>query len=136
MTRLIILTLWYLITLLVKADDELWKDNKLTPAQPFPGRVLAVESGWGGYRLVIESGGEGEKRYCIARVWPGVTRQAVEYQEVRKQDLPTPGVMMVFLDPAVEVSQFSWSMGPRKIGRIFGAEDCLLKAVKEVLIDQ
>ena len=109
-----------------QAEEALWKDNKLTPAQPFPGRILAVESGWGGYRLLIESIGEGNKKYCMAKVWPGVTPHP-EYTEIQKDDLPQPGSMMVFLNPPVEVDQFSWSMGPGKIGRTFGDEDCLKK---------
>lgn len=28
----------------VRAEDSLWRDNKPTPEQPFPGRVLAVEA--------------------------------------------------------------------------------------------
>jgi hypothetical protein len=114
-----------------RAGDEgprLWEDNKLTEAQPFPGKVLAVESGWGGYRLFLESAGDGEKRYCIAQVWPAGAPH-LGYREIGKAELPKPGVTIVYLDPAVEVDRFSWSMGPWTIGRTFGDEDCLKKAV-------
>jgi hypothetical protein len=118
------------------ADEgpELWEDDKLTEVQPFPAKVLAVESGWGGYRLLLESAGEGEgageKRYCFAQVWllgpPHLAH--LEYRETRKTELPKPGPM-VYLDPPVAVSRFSWSMGPCRIGEVFGEEDCLKKAV-------
>src|SRR5688572_16332586 len=105
MTRLLIFIVLS-FPFLVHAEDVRWKDNKLTPAQPFPGRVLAVESGWGGYRLVIESIGDGDKKYCIAQVWPGGFPH-LEYKEIQKRDLPQPGATMVFLNPSIEVDRFS-----------------------------
>lgn len=111
-----------------RAEEVLWQGNKLTSTQPFPGRVFAVESSWGGYRLFIESIGDGDKRYCIAKVCPGGVPQ-LRYQEVQKKDLPEPSVERVFLNPPVEVDCFSWSMGVWKIGRVFGDDDCLRKVL-------
>lgn len=129
MTRFLIPTI-FAFSLMARAEDVLWKDNKLTPAQPFPGRVLAVESSWGGYRLVIESLGDGDKKYCIAQVWPGAgVSPQLAYSEILKVDIPKPSVSTVFLNPSIEIDRFSWSMGPWKIGRVFGDEDCLKKVI-------
>ncbi len=125
MTRLLILII-VVSSVVARAEDSLWKGNKLTPAQPFPGRVLAVESSWGGYRLVIESIGEGDKTYCIAQIWPSGFPQ-LDYKVIGKGDLPKASVQTVYLNPPVEVSGFSWSMGPWKIGEIFGDDDSLKK---------
>lgn len=114
------------LPLFAAADDELWHDNKLTTAQPFPGKVLAVNVTWVGCNLLIESMGDGEKKHCIAQVQ---LNGPLGYREVAQADLPKPGVGWQFLNPPVEVERFSWSMGPWKIGRIFGEEDCLKKAV-------
>lgn len=113
-------------SVVARAEDPLWKGNKLTSAQPFPGRILAVESSWGGYRLLIESTGEGDKTYCIAQVWPG-GHPRLDYKVIKKDDFPKPSVATVYLNPAVEVDRFSWSMGPWKIGKIFGDDDSLKK---------
>jgi hypothetical protein len=102
--------------------------NKLTPAQPFPGRVLAVESSWAGYRLFIESIGKGDTTHCIAQVWPGGHPQ-LAYQVIERDSIPKPGVSTVHLNPSIEVDRFSWSMGLWKIGRIFGDDDILKKVV-------
>ncbi|MEK7952820.1 hypothetical protein [Luteolibacter soli] len=122
----------YLVLLLAiiagRAEEALWEDNKLTPGQPFPGRVMAVESSWGGYRLVIESIGEGDKAYCIAQAWPG-GQPHLNYKVIQKADLPVSSSTMIYLNPAIEVGRFSWSMGPWKIGEVFGDDDCLKKAV-------
>jgi hypothetical protein len=127
MTRLLI-PIIVVSSAVARAGDSLWKGNKLTPAQPFPGRVLAVESSWGGYRLVIESIGEGDNTYCIAQIWPAGF-PPLDYKVIGKGDLPKASVQTVYLNPPVEVSRFSWSMGPGKIGQIFGDDDSLKKVV-------
>jgi uncharacterized protein YecT (DUF1311 family) len=125
MVRLLIFTI-LLFSCGAHADEALWTDNKITPSQPFPGRILAVDSGWGGYRLVIESNGEGEKRFCLANVVPPFV---LNYTEIAKADLSKLGGMMVFLNPSIEVDNFSWSMGVHRIGKTFGEEDFVRKAV-------
>lgn len=114
------------LPLFAAADDELWQDNKLTPAQPFPGKVLAVNVTWVGCNLLIESIGDGEKKHCMVQV--EMTR-GLSYAELEQSNLPKPGVGWQYLNPPVEVEGFSWSMGPWKIGRIFGDEDCLKKSI-------
>jgi hypothetical protein len=37
----------------------------------------------------------------------------------------------VYLNPSVEIDRFSWSMGPWRIGRIFGDDDSLRKVVTD-----
>lgn len=115
-----------LLSISAQAQVALWTGNKLTPAQPFPGRVIAVESSWAGYRLFIESSGDKEKSYCIAQVWPGGIPH-LDYKVIQKKDLPPPSVTTIFLSPSIEVDAFSWSMGVEKIGRIFGEHDALRK---------
>lgn len=133
MTRILLL-ITFNLSVVTKAEDSLWTDNKLTPAQPFRGSVLAVETSWVGYRLVIESMGEGDKTYCIAQVWPGHSR--LTYEVVDKESLPKPSVTTVHLNPAVEINRFSWSMGPWKIGSIFGDDDSLKKVVDAARISE
>src|SRR3954469_6237396 len=53
----------------IQAEDKFWSDNKLTPTQPFPGKVCAVATLWPGYDLLIEE--IGGNRICLARVWIG-----------------------------------------------------------------
>lgn len=134
MIRILLFSVLFISSHILKASEPLWENNKLTSAQPFPGKVLAVESSWGGYRLFIESMDESGK-YCVAQVWPGGGGAGLTYIELKKADLPKPdqpkpGVSVIFIDPPVEVSRFSWSMGVWKIGRIFGDEDCLKKIVR------
>jgi hypothetical protein len=107
-------------------EETLWAGNKLTPGQPFPGKVLAVERSWSGYRLFIESFGGTDKQYCVAKVW---LMNGVEYQEIAAGDLPRPSVCVIFLNPPIEVEGFSWSIGVWKIGKIFGEEDILRQAL-------
>ncbi len=124
----IIITLILISCTVAHAEDSLWKNNKLTPAQPFPGRILAVDVGWGGYRLVIESIGEAEILYCIATVVPKGDSQLL-YKVIQKIDLPKPSNATVYLNPAVDIDRFSWSIGPWKIGRIFGDDDSVKQAI-------
>ena len=124
MTRILI-PIIFSFSFLAHAEDVLWSANKLTPAQPFPGRVLAVESSWVGYKLFIESLGDGDKRYCMAQVGMG----ELAYSEIPKGSIPQPSVSTVFLNPPIEIDHFSWSLGPWRIGRIFGDEDCLKNAI-------
>ncbi|OYU46345.1 MAG: hypothetical protein CFE44_02605 [Burkholderiales bacterium PBB4] len=129
MTRLLLLII-LVSSVVARAEVALWNGNKLTAAQPFPGRVLAVESSWAGYRLLIESIGEGDKTYCIAQVWPGGLPR-LDYKVIKKEDFPKPSVATVYLNPSIAVDGFSWSMGAHKIGRIFGDDDSLKKVVIE-----
>ncbi|HEY8961511.1 MAG TPA: hypothetical protein VIM57_04835 [Luteolibacter sp.] len=124
----LLLVLVALMTSPVFAEEILWSGNKLTPAQPFPGKVLAVERSWVGYRLFIESLSETDKKYCVAKVWMsgGIP---LEYREIQASDLPQPSVTAIFLNPSIAVDGFSWSMGVWKIGKIFGGEDILHKVL-------
>lgn len=114
------------LPLVSAGDDQLWQNNKLTSAQPFSAKVLAVNVTWVGYNLLLESIGNGKKKHCIAQV--EMTRP-LNYAGVKQAQLPKPGPEWQFLNPSVEVERFSWSMGVWRIGRIFGEEDCLKKAV-------
>lgn len=129
MIRILALLIGLLSCPALHAEGAIWENNKITPAQPFPGKVLGVESSWGGYRLIIESLEGGERKYCIAQVWPGGSPH-LSYQVVTKPELPPLSGPAIFLNPAVEVNHFSWSMGARKIGKVFGEKDCLLKAME------
>jgi hypothetical protein len=33
----------------------------------------------------------------------------------------------IYISPDIELDRFSWSLGPHRIGRIFGADDLLLQ---------
>ncbi len=116
----------FFLSSFLRAEDQTWENNKITRDQPFSGKVLAVETSWGGYRLLLRST-EDESKFCIAQIWPGGGGSAgsLSYKLVQRKDFPKPSVQWVFLNPAIEVDRFSWSMGPWRIGRIFGDNDCL-----------
>jgi len=129
MIRILALLIGWFSCALLHAEEAIWENNKITTAQPFPGKVIAVESSWGGYRLFIESLEGGERKYCVAQVWPGGSPK-LSFQMVEKAELPQASERHIFLTPAVEVNRFSWSMGVWKIGKVFGDEDCLLKVIE------
>ena len=107
------------------AEEDIWKNNKMTQAQPFAAKVLAIESSWGGYRLLLQSM-EDASQFCIAQVWPGAgPSMRLSYKVIEKKDFSKPSVQWVFIQPAIEVNRFSWSMGAWKIGRVFGDDDSL-----------
>jgi hypothetical protein len=114
------------------AEDKFWSDHKLTPAQPFPGKVCAIASLWPGYDLLIEE--IGGNRVCLAQVWIG---HALEYKVLdpaKGETKETPKCLeangnWTYLSPAIDVDRFSWSIGATTIGRIFGDQDVLRKVV-------
>jgi len=116
----------FFLSSFLRAEEQTWENNKITRDQPFSGKVLAVETSWGGYRLLLQSTKD-ESKFCIAQIWPGGggTAGSLSYKLLQRKDLPKPSVQWVFLNPAIEVDRFSWSMGPWKIGRIFGDDDCV-----------
>ena len=115
-----------------RAEDKLWSDNKLTPAQPFPGRVCAVASLWPGYDLLIEE--IGGHRICLARVWIGHALEYSVLDPAKGETKEEPKCFeatgsWTYISPAIDVDRFSWSIGPMSIGRIFGDQDVLRKVV-------
>ena len=117
------------LTLSHGSVSQLWENDRLTQSQPFPGKVMAVESSWGGCRLLIESLGAGEKKYCVAQIWPAGYPH-LEYKEIEQKDLKEFIDGFVHLSPSIDISRFSWSIGIWKIGKIFGDDDCLVLAIK------
>jgi hypothetical protein len=113
------------------AEERFWTDNKITVDQPFPAKVRAVSQKWEGYDLLLEEIG-GERRLCFARVWIG---SPLEYRIVTDSDAKKeatndpahPAVEWIHVSPAIDIDRFSWSLGPWRIGRIFGDDDVLKK---------
>ncbi|MGV3534174.1 MAG: hypothetical protein ACO1QR_17530 [Chthoniobacteraceae bacterium] len=117
-----------------QAEDEFWANDRLTPAQPFPGRVCAVANLWPGYNLLIEE--IGGKRLCLVRVWAGHPLEYSVLDPAKGQTRDNPQAVeanggWTYLSPAVEINRFSWSMGPFRIGKIFGDDDVLRKVAPE-----
>jgi hypothetical protein len=115
-----------------QAEDKFWSDNKITPAQPFPGRVCAVATLWPGYDLLIEE--IGGPRVCLARVWVGHALEYTVLDPAKGETKEDPKCLeangnWIYLSPAIEVDRFSWSMGSMFIGRIFGDQDVLRKVI-------
>jgi len=81
--------------------------------------------------LLLEEIG-GDKRLCFARVYMGFP---LEYRIVADSDATKetakdpkrPAVEWTYVSPAIDVDRFSWSLGPWRIGRIFGDDDVLHK---------
>jgi hypothetical protein len=109
--------------------DELWSDYRITPEQPFRAKVVAVQPGWGWDTIVLKEI-EGEGRYCLATFGNPLG----DYQIVQKDDFDARSMKQkgaIFLDPAIEVERFSWSMGIWRHGRIFGDDDAATKLRKK-----
>ena len=85
---------------------------------------------WVGYELLLEEIG-GSHRLCIAQVY--MTTGPLSYTIIkdRKQEVANESkrkeAHWIYVSPAIEIDQFSWSLGPWRIGRIFGDEDVLRK---------
>jgi hypothetical protein len=109
------------LTSLGLGADELWSNGRITPDQPFQAKVLGVKSGWGWDTIVLkEINGTG--RYCLATLGnPAGTYKVIAPKNFDKKAMLEEGV--IFLEPAVEVERFSWSMGSGRYGKIFGDED-------------
>jgi hypothetical protein len=115
------------------AADEIWNDNKLTPAQPFPAAVKAVLPSWVGYHLLLEEIG-GTGRLCVVGVWETAPIEYVIVEDSKKElaaEAERKKAGWTYVSPSIEVNRFSWSLGPLRIGRIFGEEDILLKIIKK-----
>lgn len=110
------------------AEQQLWTDNKMTPDQPFPARVRAVLQSWGGYDLLLEEiGGE---RLCFAHVQMSAPLSYTLVTDPKQELADEPkrkAAHWNYISPGIEINRFSWSIGPHYIGRIFGADDVLLK---------
>lgn len=108
-----------------QAEEKLWSGNKITPAQPFPGKICAVATLWPGYNLLIEE--IGGRRVCLARVW---IEKPVEYSVLdpdKGETKADPKCLeankhWIDVSPAIEVDKFSWSLGAL-IGQRFGDDD-------------
>ena len=122
MKHLFLCILWFTFGSLVIADEpKLWTDGKITPEQPFPGKVIGAIPSWGGAIVILREDGE-NGRYCVANLIMSLfTYRIVEAKNFDKKEWIQKGA--TFIDPRAEVERFSWSMGVHKIGRIFGEED-------------
>jgi hypothetical protein len=118
----------------IQAEEKFWSDNKLTSAQPFPGRICAVATLWPGYDLLIEE--IGGNRICLARVWIGHPLEYSVLDPAKGQTKEDPKCLeankcWTYLSPAIDVDRFSWSIGAFRIGRIFGDDDVLRKVAAQ-----
>jgi len=110
-------------------SDELWSDDRITPEQPFRAKVVAVQPGWGWDTIVLKEI-EGDGRYCLATFGNPLG----DYQIVLKDKFDAKSMKQkgaIFLDPAIEVERFSWSIGIWRHGRIFGDDDAATKLRKK-----
>ena len=111
------------------AEERFWSDNKITPDQPFPARVRAVAQSWVGYELLLEEIG-GEQRLCFAHINVTLPLTYTIVADTKKETAEEPKrkeAHWIYVSPAIEVDRFSWSLGPWRIGRIFGDDDILRK---------
>jgi hypothetical protein len=111
------------------AEERFWTDNKLTPDQPFPAAVRAVYQSWVGYELLLEEIG-GSHRLCIAQVYMSAPLTYTLVKDPKQEVADEPKrkeAHWIYVSPAIEIDRFSWSLGPFRIGRIFGDDDVLRK---------
>lgn len=125
----LLLPLIVLASLESRADEsKIWLDNKLTEDQPFPARVLAVLPSWVGYHLLLEEI-NGKERLCVAQAWitVGLRYRLLEEPKVTIKETLTLEEGWIYLDPSIELSRFSWSIGAHRLGRVFGKDDLLVQ---------
>src|SRR5688500_989101 len=99
------------------AEERFWADNKITSAQPFPGKVCAVAALWPGYNLLIEE--IGGRRICLARVWLGHALEYSVLDRAKGETKEDPKCLeangnWTYLSPAIAIDRFSWSIGSFK----------------------
>jgi hypothetical protein len=113
----------------VSGAEELWREDRITPEQPFRAKVVAVQPGWGWDTIILEEI-DGAGRYCLATFGnPLGDYTIVERKQFDEKAMKQKGA--IFLDPPVEVARFSWSMSVWRHGRIFGDEDTATKHRKK-----
>lgn len=106
---------------------KLWHDNRITPEQPFPARVIGVIPSWIGYAVLLEEITEKEPRFCIATLWATadlaytIVPDNKAFQKVHDSQKAT------YLTPGVEADGFSWSMDAYLIGSRFGDKDLVTR---------
>lgn len=119
-----------------KSDSRLWVNNKLTPEQPFPARVVAVSASWVGYTLLLEEITDDEiPLLCIAEVgYMGVKYSVDLVGQHSVNRMKHEQMHTEFLKKPIAVSGFSWDKGIGKLGLKYGKDDALrgwYKTVKE-----
>ncbi|MBK1835736.1 hypothetical protein [Roseibacillus ishigakijimensis] len=128
MQRLMIVLISVTIGCSAVYASELWHDGKITPNQPFKAKVIGVKPGWGWDTIVLkELGGKG--RYCLASVGHiNPTYEIVAAQDFNKKEMIRNNT--TFIDPAVDVERFSWTMGVWMHGKRFGEKDAATQFYK------
>jgi hypothetical protein len=116
---------------LCQADQGLWEKNRLTAGQPFSAKVIGVATSWVGYELLLEELREKNPRYCYVNVaitvflqYTLTTRGASENLLINK-----PTSKWTILPKGIPVSEFNYSGGGHKLGKKYGDDDLLLKAL-------
>jgi hypothetical protein len=116
---------------LCQANQGVWEKNRLTAGQPFPAKVIGVAPSWVGYELLLEELDEKKPRFCYVNVaitfalkYTLTTRGASENLLINK-----PTSKWTILPKAIPVSEFNYSGGGYKIGKKYGDEDLLLRAL-------
>lgn len=116
-----------LLTLqLCRADEKLWKGNRLTADQPFPAKVIGVAHTWVGYELLLEEVGVKKPRYCYTLVSSEIH---LKYTLTTKMASPKLRLKWMMLPSGIPVSEFQYSKGGDKLGEKYGDDDLLRQAV-------
>jgi hypothetical protein len=112
--------------------NQLWKDGKITPEQPFKAKVVAAGgmSPWSGYIVIYLQEIDGEKRFLEAKVAiaysTGVTYKNLSHKRYKQilERLENNGSQdsILFTDP-MDVSRFVCSSPLGYVGAMFGEKD-------------
>lgn len=108
-------------------EPRLWVNNKLTPEQPFPARVLAVSASWVGYTLLLEEITDKDMPLlCVAEIGYLKIKYSVDLaRENSINRMKHEQMHTTFLEKPVAVSKFNWDCGVGNLGKIYGKEDAL-----------
>lgn len=115
-----------LIYLVSTRSSVSWDGNRFTEDQPFFGKVVAVQSHWSGYNVLIENI-EKDGDYLVAYIW---INEPVRYTQIDAKQRMVFLESAIQIEPNVEVERFSWCMGPHLLGKQFGENDLIAKSIK------
>lgn len=113
------------------AEEDVWKNNRLTVNQPFPAEVIAIATSWVGYELLLRELDAKEPRHCHVNVAInlGLHYTLTGLKASEKLLLNAPTTTWTMLPKPVSVNEFHYAAGAYKLGRNYGAEDLLMKAI-------
>ena len=115
-----------------KELNQIWKDEKITPDQPFKAKVVAAGgmSPWSGYTVIYLQESGGEKRFLEAKVAfgysTGVTYKILphkSFKQISERLTKHPTQNSTLLTDPIDVTRLVWFSPLGYIGSVFEEQD-------------